>query len=320
MATRTQKTKVGLFIVICVVLAAGSLLMLSGYKHEEKIPYWIEFEESVLGLTTDSTVEYLGVPVGKVSNIYVTKDNKAHTDILITKSKVTLREGVTAQLVLYSLATGTMIVQLQGGDGKPLPPGHEIPAQKSLITAVSSRIENILDDLRDITETVKNGLEGMQEGDLASLFDDADSFIASGQEFLSQATETLSDVKGQAQSGLDDFKDLAQDVKKLVRDTDTAVKKASKKIESFEVSQTQENLNKVLADISALSERLQQSANALDTMSRRALHEAGNVEFNLRETLRTLSESLDAVRDLTTYLKKDPSALIWGKGKPKGEP
>ena len=319
MATRAQKAKVGLFVVICGFLIIGGALLIRGYKIEERFPYWIEFDESVLGLGAGGLVEYMGVPVGAVSNIYVTDQNRAHVDVLISKDKVTLKEGVTARLVLYSLATGTMCVSLEGGAGDPLPAGSEIHSQKSLITAVSSQIEGILGDMRQIAETIKNGLTGMQEGDLASLFQDADALITRGQEFLDTATQTITDMKGKVESGLEGFGDLVAETKKLLRDTDEAVKKAAKKIETLQVSEMQDNVNEAIEGFAALSKRLQETANALDNVARQALHEAGNVEYNLRATLRTLNESLEAVRELTQYLQQDPSALIRGKGTPKGE-
>jgi ABC-type transporter Mla subunit MlaD len=261
----------------------------------------------------------MGVDVGRVSNVYVTSENKAHCDLLIRENKVQLRQGVTAQLVLYSLATGTMCISLEGGGGPILPANSEIPSRRSLVKAVSSQIESVLDDLRAIMDTVKNGLVGLEEGDIALLMQDADGLILRGQEFLDKANTTLGDLKGEAQTGLDEFRDLAKEVKKLVQDTDKAVKTATSKIESLEVSELGGTANQTLKDISALSKRLQDAAQAIDTVSRRALHEADNVEYNLRETLRTLNDSLDAVRELTEYLREDPSALIRGKGKPTGE-
>ena len=321
MATRAQKTKVGLFVVICALLIAGGLTLISGFQYEEKIPYWVEFDESVLGLGADGLVAYMGLPVGKVSNMYVTSDNKAHCELQILTNKVKLYQGVTAQLVLYSFATGTMCVSLEGGarDGFPLPAGSQIPTRPSLVKSLSSQVESLLDNANKILDTFKTITVGMEEGDLALLLDDVDGLILRGQEFLDKVNTTVGDLKGEAQAGLDEFHDLAKDVKKLVKDTDDAVKTVTKKLDGLEVAELGENASQTLKDISALSKRLQDTAGAVDAVSRRALHEADNVEFNLRESLRTLNASLEAVRELVQYLQQDPSALIRGKGKPTGE-
>ena len=316
MATRTQKTKVGIFLVSCALIIAGALLLISGFKHEERIPYWIEFDESVMGLGAGGSVMYQGLPVGTVADMYVTEQNKAHVEVLITKGKVTLHDGVTAKLEMVSLATGTMCVSLSGGDlNKPeLLPKAQIPSEKSLLKAVSTQIEDILASLNKVLTKLDTGLE-----DLPKVVKNADELLIRGQLFLDNTRETITKVGDQANQDLIKFHDLSLDVQVLIKNTTDTVKKTSKKIESLKIAETEQNINDTLDDISNLSKRLQESSKAIDTVSKSATVQAGNIEYNMRETLRTLNESLEAVRELTQYLKQDPSALVRGKGKPVGD-
>lgn len=295
-------------------------MLVSGYKNEEHITYQIEFDESVLGLTSGGLVEYLGVPVGTVSDIYVTDDNKAHVQIDIVVGKVTLRKGVRAELVIYSLATGAMAISLSGGDpgGPCLAADSEIPASASLMRTVSSQIETLLANIDGIASTLQSGLVGMEEGDLALLFEDTGALIRNGQQFLQNANTTLSDVKKDAQSGIGEFRDLAQDVRQLVRDTNKAVTTLQAKIKPLDVGRTEESLNEALKEFSELARRLKESADRVDEVTRSALHGASNIEYGLRETLGTLNESLEATGSLIQYLQQDPSALVRGKGKRAG--
>lgn len=321
MATRRQKAKVGAFLVMCAALITAGVVIISGWNHEERINYWAEFQESVLGLTTGSVVTYMGVDVGRVSDIYVTSQNKAHVEMMISPSKVTLRKDVKAQLVMWSIATGTLCVSLSGGvpGGPELPPGKEIKTELSLIKSFSTQMEDLLAQVKRVTEQIEKGLAGMDEGDLAKVIDDADVLLKQGQDFLGSANTTLTDVKGKAEAGLDDFHDLSEELKKLVKDTNEAVNVAKGKIEQLEVDKTQENVNKVLEEVRELAKKLQESSANLDSVSKSAIHEADNIEYNLRDTLTTLNESLEAIRDLTLYLQQDPSALVRGKGRSTGE-
>ena len=321
MATRTQKTKVGIFLVSCALIIAGALLLISGFKHEERIPYWIEFNESVMGLGSGGSVLYMGLKVGTVADMYVTEQNKAHVEVLITKGKVTLHEGVTAKLEMMSLATGTMCVSLSGGDlNKPeLLPKAQIPSENSLLKAVSMQIEDIMASLNKILERLDKAMEGMKDGDLTRVVENADELLIRGQQFLDTTRETVSKVGDQANQELTKFNELTLDVQVLVKNTNDAVKKITKKVESLKIADTEQNVNEVLDDISALSKRLQESAKSIDAVAKTATVQAGNVEYSMRETLRTLNDSLDAVRELTQYLKQDPSALLRGKGKPVGD-
>lgn len=318
MATRAQKTKVGLFVVICGLLAAAAILLISGYKHVPRERYWIEFDESILGLSKGGIVEYMGVPVGVVDDFFVTEDNKAHVEMLIESEKVTLRKGVKGHLVIYSIATGQMAISLSGGKGPALPLGSEIETEPSLVSTVSAGVETLMNRIGQIAETVQAGLEGMEPGQLTDMLENADGLIIQGQEFLDTADKTLAEMKDEAQAGLDEFHELAQKTQTLLTDTNDMVKVVKEKIAQLDVPQTQANLNQALEDMSALAQRLQESAKALEATSQSALHEAGNIEYNLRQTLRVLNESLDNVSSLVEYLQQDPSALVRGKGKPKG--
>lgn len=320
MATKKQKVRVGLFLIACALLIAAGLVVVSGYKHEAKINYEVEFNESVLGLSSGSVVVYQGVPVGNVSDIFVTNGNKAHVEVEITQGKVTLREGVKAQLVLYSLATGTMAISLSGGNplGKPLPPGAMIESTPSLIENVSSRIEEMLDELSSIAGTLRQGLVGMEEGDLTALVDEANRFLKEGKGFLDDARTTLNDVSGRAEAGIEEFEKLIADARKLVTDTNQAVNTARGKIEALDIDRTEQSVNEALNEFTELADQLQKSADSFDQTTRAAMHEATNVHYSLRQTMDVLNEALSAVRDLADYLSQDPSALVRGKGKPKG--
>ena len=196
MATRVQKVKVGVFLIVSAGLITVALAVISGFYRPAGITYWIEFDESVLGLYEGGTVEYLGVPVGKVRQIYVTPENRAHVVINIDPETVTLNKGVEAQLVIYSLAAGTMALSLTGGDPDkgPLPPGSEIPAKPSTITAVSGHVEVLMEDLTTIADAVRNGLEGLEEGQLSKMVNDVGRLIEDGRDMLRRGSELVDEV------------------------------------------------------------------------------------------------------------------------------
>lgn len=294
--------------MICALLIVGGLLLISGYKKEPTIEYWIEFNESVLGLGPGGQVVYMGVPVGTVSDIYVNHENKVHVTVQINMKTVTLHEGVKAQLVLYSLATGTLAVSLAGGDlNKPiLEAGSKIESERSLVEALSTRIEDILDDLNEILSTVKTGLVGVEEGDLAEVIDDAREFLKNAQKLLKNADEALSGIKSDTEGGIGGFK-------KLVEDTNKLVNTINKKVEELDVAETGDGINKAVKEVAALVDRLQNTAEAINELSRAAELRSGNLEYNFRETLRSLDESLNAIRDLANFIRENPSALIRGR-------
>jgi ABC-type transporter Mla subunit MlaD len=318
-ATRVQKTKVGLFLISCGLIVGGILTLISGYNKEELLPYWIEFDESVLGLSSGCGVVYLGVPVGTVKDIFVDESGKAHVEVLISPSKVTLHDGVAATLVLYSLATGTMWISLDGGDANApvLLPGAEIPPKKSLITAVSKSVEETLAGAKEMIDKLNAGLDGMAPGDIKRVVDNARVLLEDGQTFVNNADTTMKDVHTSIKPALVQFDDLVKEFRELMKELNETVKVTKKKLEPMQLAETEKKIQALLENATQLSEKMTKTLGTVETATKTTSHEADNLEYGMRETMRALNETLEAVQQLTHYLKDDPSALVRGKGTPK---
>lgn len=315
MATRAQKTEVGIFLVACLALMGAGLFIISGFQHEERIPYWIEFKESVLGLNQGATVEYLGVPVGVVKDIYVDQNGYAHVTIEVSPSKVTLRQGVQAKLVLYSFATGVLCVSLEGGEpGAPiLPDNAQIPAVMSLVAAVSSRAEQLLDDFTEVAAQVREILSGVSKEDVAHIVDNVDALLADARDFLQKTEDAIGGVKDDVSKALDGFTELTGDIRSVAKNVDKTVTVVREKVEVLNVTNTEKQLADALEQIAKLAEELGRTVQTLDQISRAALDKVDTVEFGLRETLRSASETLDSIQELTRSLEQDPAQLLRGK-------
>jgi phospholipid/cholesterol/gamma-HCH transport system substrate-binding protein len=325
-ATRMQKLKVGAFLVMCVSLAMSAVMIVSGLYQRQGIPYSIEFNESVLGLYEGGIVQYLGVPVGKVATIYVTPNKRAHVEVLVNPEKVTLKDGVEGQLVLYSLATGTMCIQLSGGEqnAKTLPPGAMIPVKPSMITAVSSRVEAIVEDLSTIMSSLSSAVSGMEEGDIAAIvekvnatLDEVKHLVQNGDDLVGETNKTVTSLRGRAETAVDDFKDLSKDVKKLTKNVDELVVSVRGKVDKFDAGQLQDQLHKTLENISGVTDKLNKAMSQFDNLSANTLHEVDNVQYTLRSSMEEISTTFEHLRVLVDQLKEDPSALVRGKGKKK---
>lgn len=320
MATKTQKIKVGIFLLLNFAIFAGGILLLTGYKKGEQVNYWCEFEESILGLSQGAVVEYLGVPVGAVTNIWVTDGNTAHVEMLVRADKVTLREGVEATLVIYSLATGVMYISLAGGNGEPLPPGSQIPTAPSLAEKLRTQAQNLLGDLATVTDKISTGLEGMEEGQLTRVIENADGLITDARKVVGEAGEAMASVNTNLQPALGDFREAMADIRKLSRDLDALILTLHEQVEPLELAQTEQEFRRAASQVAELAARLQTTAEVLDKMAAGVLQESSNMEFSLRGAIERLRITLDSITDLAEYLKDDPAALVRGPGNQREKP
>ena len=474
MATPKQKAKVGVFLIICITIAATSTVYLSGLYEDQGIPYWIEFDETILGLYEGGLVEYLGVSVGKLTNISVTskslmrgaftivegdeepttgeptepdyrviltnQDDKKYTVIIdvaseevfsgssseenptlnlivgkryeftvaksgthplqilamgketsedhvllaqgpaiglmeenpviawvdnsaqyngtvsftvtpqlieamrtdgrkpgyrsavqvflahvvlsIDPAKATLHEGVQAQIVLYSLATGTNAIELSGGDPQApmLPANSQIFSTPSTITAISSQIESVVENLSNISTLLSKSLEGMEEGGLADIVTNANDLLVSGKDFLAdgktlvqETTETITGLHGDARTLIETINTLSEDLRVVSANANEVLTVAKVKLEDFDVDGTVGNLNRVLENIADVSERFNEALKQFDDLSANSLHEADNLEHSFRNVLTEMGTVFDALRIFVDQLKDDPASLLRGR-------
>ncbi len=147
--------------------------------------YWMEFDKaSVTNLHRNSMVTYIGVPVGKVTSVQISGNDNARIEVLIDPGRVTLREGVKAQLEMFNTLPTKPIwyrllasiqnkeqtakytelaVSLTDGDpnASELAPGSKIPTR----TEGDSNIKELLDKVPPILETTNNDASGVSGSD-----------------------------------------------------------------------------------------------------------------------------------------------------------
>ena len=336
MATRAQKSKVGIFLLASAAVIAAGLYYISRHGTAGELHYNVEFQESVLGLNVGSPVVFMGVPIGTVDEVgvHTARNDRTNVEkyvplasIVIKPSAFVLRQGVKAKLSIYSFATGTLAITLEGGDpsSPPLKEYTTIVAEPSVFEAVSSRIEDIMNDVQKLTQNLDevvsafhNSLEGLGKGELTKIIKDTGAAVKETRDLAASANETFDGIKGDVKTSVKDFRSLVVEAKKLAQSTNDLMVSINKKLEPVDVAETQQKLNTMLDKISTLSEHLQTFSDNLDKAAQTVVNKTGGVEYNLREGIRSLSSTLDSLRELIDYLRQNPSALVRGGGTPTG--
>jgi len=305
----------------------GALAVIAGLS-DPGVTYWIKFDKSILGLYEGGMVEYLGVPVGKVKNISVDSENRAIVRLSIDQSKVTLYNGVKAQLVLYSFAAGSMAISLTGGvpgDGE-LPPGSEIQGEESIITAMGDTVSEVLSDVKKISDSISNGLAGIEQGELTEmmrkvdgLLDDAKRFMESANKMVDEANNAIADVRGDASKLVENLTQISEDAKPVAKNINELIATANEKLTELDVKAAGENLNKSLESVRELTDRLNKTMEGFDAIAANAQHEADNLEYSVRLSLEQMRQALGAMQRFVDQLSQDPAQLLRGKAKVKDQ-
>ncbi|NLN93897.1 MAG: MCE family protein [Candidatus Hydrogenedens sp.] len=326
MATRKQKIKVSLFLIVCLTIMVVSTAVISGMYKEPGIYYWMEFNESILGLYEGGMVEYLGVPVGKIRDIYVTGNQVAHVEIVINPQKVTLHEGVQGQLVIYSIASGTMAVSLSGGNknGEALPEYTQIPTKPSTIEAFSTQLSDILGDVSDISSSIKGQLAQLDESAVKDIVDQTQTLMSKGEVFVDdtsklirETTETVQDIRAHADKLVANLELRSEEASSLIKKLEQLVEISTTRAEQLDIETLQEQFSELLTQVTNAATQMDSTVASMDIVAQDIVHQAGNVEYSLRGTLVEFRDSLESIRIMINQIKEDPSSLIRGRGRIK---
>ena len=187
----------------------------------------IRFAESVSGLTTGSDVKFRGVSVGSVKEITIDPDDSRliRVDIALLKN-TPLKTDTVAGLKLQGI-TGTVYIELTGGD--PTKPDlaqnredgiPEIPAQQSSLNALIDRVPILLDKVSAAVDQV------------SKLFSDQN--IHSVGQVLKNSDATVSDLHEVVQGSGPHIKRSSRDAAAAMRSLRNAAGHAENVSESIE--------------------------------------------------------------------------------------
>ncbi len=168
MEPKINYTLVGAFVLILTVALIIFITWLSaGFTIKNYKTYLVIMNESVAGITTNSTVKYNGVDVGSVKKIALCQENPKQVQLFLQIEEHTpITAGTTATLNSQGL-TGITYVSLQGSNTNQTPlttlPGEKYPIIKtspSLFVRLDTTLKQLTDNMNQITQDFNNVLGG----------------------------------------------------------------------------------------------------------------------------------------------------------------
>jgi paraquat-inducible protein B len=317
---RPSATLIGIFVLGALALIVAAILFFgSGAVFRQRFNAVSYFPGSVAGLQIGAPVTYRGVRVGQVKSIGIRIDpDPTHSIVQVNMELVPeavhgnsgtqealpalVERGLTAQLVLQSLVTGMLQVELDFRPGvKALRLGETLDLPE--IPTVPSPFQALTDQLQ--TLDIAAAVTALQRT-LASM----DALLTSPA--LKQTIDGLPAL----------LVDLRQTVKTVDREVHSFSATGQRSI-----SETAASLQNTLASVQKLAENLDREAASTLTVVRGTLQNADTAVDGIKVLVdprgQTVTQVQDAVddlavtaarlRDLSERVDRDPSVLIRGR-------
>ncbi len=306
MEDKVNYTIVGAFVLaLGAALIAAVLWLSAGIAGKKQYgTYQSIVRESVSGLSLDAPVKYLGVNVGKVSEIAIDPTNSSQVRLRFRiETGTPIKEDTEAILKTQGL-TGIAFVELTGGTAgaKALVPAthDDIPTITSKLS-LSTRLENVL-------TTVLASVDRMSTN-LNSVFD-ADNRSALKQT-LADASALMHDLaaqKGNLSAGI-------ADAALVARNTAQASIQFGKAIDR--ISLAADSVDKLGKTATAASESAGRSVDNAARGIQQVAADSGPALTQLLDELNQLAVSLQRLSEQT---ERNPNSLLLGAPKIKPGP
>ncbi|MEO7335188.1 MAG: MlaD family protein [Caldimonas sp.] len=295
---------VGIFVLgLGAALVAAVLWLAAGIDTQKKYePYQSIIMESVAGLSIAAPVKFLGVDVGKVSEIAIDPQNSRQVRLrLLIERGTPVKQDTEAVLKSQGL-TGIAYVELSGGSigSAALVPTEELPVP--LIRSkpsLSARLEDVLTTvLANVNRTSAN---------VDAVFD-ADNRAALKQVLADSASlaHTLSSQQGAISAGIADAAHTARRAAQASDRLGPAIER---------VAASADALARMSNDVSRTSDN---AGHTVDSAASGVLQIRNETLPELQRLLTELSSLAVSMRQLSEQTERNPSSLI--RGAPQGRP
>lgn len=316
--TKNNSFAIGAFIVGALLVVFFALLFFSGgriFSHKERVIMY--FEGSVQGLQVGAPIKLKGVVLGEITDIQInfqSDDKQALTAVTADlrmqsiNSKGTdanreflvaaIKNGLRAQLNYQSFLTGLLYVELDFSPDSPAQIYHfqqdflELPTIATDFEEISKNLQEI-----NVKELVDN---------LDKLTSDLNNLVESGA-----LANTLTSVKSAADSIDTTARNLSTEAKAANQQLTLATLELTKLLRSLnqQIPGISDNINTSLTQLQQSLENVNTTTQTLNG----TLADDSPLVYQLQQTLKEVSRSATALRDLSITLDEQPEALWRGR-------
>ena len=321
MKSRTQKVRLGIFIFISIVLLISLILFFAANQLFEKSDtYFVSYRDvSVSGLEVGSPVNYLGIEIGSISEIFIDpQDVNVIIVELALKPGTPLKKDAYADIVSIGI-TGLKTIEIRGGSNQAefLNRGEYVTAGSSATEEITGRASIIAEK----TEKVVNNLQLFTNPENLNKFSDAAENINLLAAQLNETIQLVDTLIMENRTAVNETIKSANLVTNNLIESSQTLKQAIFSINNMIQSDTIRQIIDNTHDISQhlkdtdLKQFIQNLAEAADQTSQLLSRLDENLENNsqeLTESIRLLRITLSNLEETTNKINSDPSILIRG--------
>jgi len=340
MLSRSQKVRLGVFLLLGTVLAVGGLAVLAGmslFRTTDR--YTLRFDDSVSGLSSGAAVSLRGVRIGRVDRIGIDPKNYRVVVVKIVVTRGTpIPADSTATMASHGV-TGIKFIEIKSGqDQKLFQSGATIPTGKSQIQQLTGKAQDIAVMTEKLVLNLLSATTEKNREEFMALIRAAREFLVSGRWALDAATLLVNDVRPTLKRSLRNFEDSSWVLRRTMRHFDETVVETGRQLRATLVTgrgalddargllgkkgRLVATLNQLDRSVSGVEKRVMGKDISDSIVSaRRALialqllltdlrDTVGQVKGNVKPMSQSLRAAAEHLEEFARTLRENPASLI----------
>ena len=239
MENRNSYTIVGMFFIACLTAFAIFIWWMTS-KNNTKVDfkeYYIHTTELPSGLKVDSTVKFIGVPAGSVSDINFVDDKNALINITMKiREDLPIKADSVASIEVQAIS-GVASINISRGT-KDFKPGDKpiLKLEESLLSKLGNNAENITLKINQTLDKVDGFFSAENISHIESILRNIDKFtqVLTDENGLSDVDSIVKNVKNFTDNlNKTDTKELAKNLNTLIASANSVFKSANSAVTGY---------------------------------------------------------------------------------------
>ncbi|MBC8382554.1 MAG: MCE family protein [Candidatus Cloacimonetes bacterium] len=289
MVSKSQKIRLGVFIIVALVLLFIMVGIIVGTKlFDKKDFYFIEYkDQSVSGLNIGSAVQYHGIRVGRIEELSIDKEDVTTVIVEISvKEGTPIKTDVKAVMAAVGI-TGLKQIELIGGDprNENLKPSSYIQPGESTLDVITDKAEDIANKIDEILRNIANILDERTQKNIQEVVDNTNSSLKNINLILDDNRESLNE-------SIENIARISSELANLL----TTINNVTQQLDLNQFNMTVSNINKSVDDLTE----------AFNNINYTVLES----QDDIIETIRLLKESMQNINEFSRMISENPSLLL----------
>ncbi|MBQ8035705.1 MAG: MCE family protein [Proteobacteria bacterium] len=317
-ATRAQKMRLGIFLIVTTAIVIVTLIYLIGASIlEVRDPYTVILQGGSAGLETGSQVRFNDIVVGRVEHVRLDPDDPGQVIISISLEHGTPVTVDTIAVPEMANITGTKRLAMRGGDknSKRLKPGDTIKSANDDLGMIATKVVNIANKLEEILGNLVTVTNPENMGKIEQVIGEVEGITKNINTIISDNQENINTIILDAKAVIAKADSSMSRIDQMLATTETAVRNVASPHNVKQITTILEAANTLVSNVTTRTsdEELGQTIQSANRLVADTNVTVLRLRTDLQRVMRELETSVENINEFTQILVENPSVLISGR-------